>query len=64
LLGFGAFNVVEDIVDHQILGVHHVNELVPEEQRVWCYLGFLAWGATMLVIGWALVRIGSSGWGG
>lgn len=29
LLGFGIFNVVEGIIDHQILGLHHVNETVP-----------------------------------
>lgn len=28
LIGFGAFNVVEGLVDHQFLGVHHVNETV------------------------------------
>jgi uncharacterized membrane protein len=26
LMGFGAFNVVEGFVDHQLLGIHHVNE--------------------------------------
>jgi uncharacterized membrane protein len=35
LIGFGIFNLVEGIVDHQILGLHHVNETVPREQ--WIY---------------------------
>lgn len=56
LLGFGVFNLVEGIVDHQILGIHHVNETVPREHWIWWDLGFLAWGAVMLVVGWLLLR--------
>lgn len=26
LIGFGGFNVVEGVVDHLILGMHHVRE--------------------------------------
>jgi len=58
LLGWGLFNVVEGIVDHQLLGIHHVNELVPPVQRVYWDLGFLAWGAAMLVVGWSIMRSG------
>ena len=56
LMGFGIFNVVEGIIDHHLLGLHHVNETVPPEQWLWWDLGFLAWGALMLVGGWALQR--------
>ena len=28
MIGFGGFNVVEGLVNHQLLGLHHVNELV------------------------------------
>jgi len=52
LMGFGIFNLVEGLVDHQILGLHHVNETVPREQWLWWDLGFLAWGAVMLLGGW------------
>ena len=58
LVGFGLFNVVEGLIDHQLLGVHHVNERVPEAQRLLWDIGFLAWGAAMLVGGWLLVRQG------
>lgn len=51
LLGFGLFNVVEGLIDHQTLGVHHVNERVPEPQRLAWDIGFLAWGAAMIVGG-------------
>jgi uncharacterized membrane protein len=58
LMGFGAFNLVEGLVNHQILGLHHVNETVPREQWVYWDVGFLVWGAAMLVGGWALYRSG------
>ena len=59
LLGFGIFNVVEGVIDHQLLGIHHVNETVPAAQWIWWDLGFLAWGLLMIVVGWALLRAGS-----
>ena len=58
LMGFGIFNLVEGIIDHQILGIHHVNETVPPDQWIYWDLGFLVWGAAMLVGGWLLWRNG------
>ena len=58
LLGFGGFNVVEGLLNHQLLGLHHVNETVPAEQWIYWDLGFLAWGAAMFAAGWALKRKG------
>jgi len=58
LIGFGAFNVVEGLVDHHLLQLHHVNETVPREQWIYWDLLFLAWGAAMWVGGWLLVRSG------
>jgi len=61
LMGFGIFNVVEGLVDHQLLGIHHVNETVPREQWIYWDLAFLLWGAAMILGGWALYRRGSAG---
>ena len=58
LMGFGTFNLVEGVIDHHILGIHHVNETVPYEQWIYWDIGFLAWGAAMLVGGWFLYRAG------
>lgn len=58
LMGFGAFNLVEGMVNHQLLGLHHVNETVPRDQWVYWDIGFLLWGAVMLIAGWALYRSG------
>ena len=54
LMGFGSFNLVEGIIDHQILGIHHVNETILREQWMYWDIGFLVWGAAMLVGGWVL----------
>lgn len=58
LLGWGAFNLVEGTVDHQLLGIHHVNEKAPRVDWIYWDLGFLAWGAAMLIGGWLLYRWG------
>ena len=56
--GWGAFNLVEGLVDHQLLGVHHVNETAPRSQWVYWDMGFLIWGAAMIVAGGLLFRSG------
>ena len=53
LLGWGLFNVVEGLIDHHLLGVHHVMERLG--LSVWDY-AFLAWGAVMMLAGARLVR--------
>jgi uncharacterized membrane protein len=53
LIGWGLFNLVEGVVDHHLLGIHHVRQ--GPNQLAWD-LGFLAWGAVMLVGGWMLTR--------
>lgn len=44
LAGFGAFDCVEALIDHHLLGVHHVNETGSESACVYSDLGFLVWG--------------------
>lgn len=58
LMGFGLFNVVEGIIDHHLLGIHHVNEILPRHQWIFWDIGFLVWGAAMLAGGWLLYRAG------
>ena len=58
LIGFGAFNLIEGILNHHLLGLHHVNETMPEDQWIWWDLAFLAWGAGMLFAGIRLLRRG------
>jgi uncharacterized membrane protein len=54
-LGWGLFNFVEGLIDHQILGVHHVHP--GRDQLAWD-LGFLALGWIQMVAGSALIRAG------
>ena len=58
LLGFGLFNLVEGVIGHHILGLHHGNETVPPAQWIYWDSGFLVWGALMLCGGWRLLRVG------
>jgi uncharacterized membrane protein len=60
LMGFGIFNLVEGLINHHLLGLHHVNETVPIDQWLYWDIGFLAWGAVMLVGGWWLLREGQA----
>ena len=57
-LGWGLFNLVEGIIDHQLLGVHYVRQ-VPNYQVY--NLTFLAVGGVLfIVLGWVLMRQGRS----
>ena len=57
LLGWGLFNTIEGLLDHQLLGVHHVH---PGAGQLAWDLGFLAWGLLMIAGGWAAIRVGHS----
>src|SRR3954451_20102799 len=56
LAGWGIFNVVEGLVDHQILGIHHVRDDLGAPLS-WD-IGFLVFGALLIVGGWLLYRHG------
>lgn len=53
LIGAGSFNVIEGLIDHQILGIHHVragaNQLTYD-------ITFLVVGAVIAIIGWLLLQ--------
>ena len=53
LVGWGGFNLVEGVVDHHLLNLHHVR---PGPDELLYDLGFLAWGALMVVGGALLLR--------
>jgi uncharacterized membrane protein len=52
LAGWGIFNVVEGLIDHQILGIHHVRDDLG--RPIGWDLGFLALGVLLIVAGAAL----------
>jgi uncharacterized membrane protein len=53
LLGWGLFNVVEGLIDHHLLNLHHVR---PGPDELLYDLAFLAWGAVMVGAGAWIVR--------
>ena len=53
LIGWGGFNLVEGIIDHHILGIHHVK---PGPNQFAWDLAFLPLGALLATSGWALIR--------
>jgi uncharacterized membrane protein len=54
LAGWGLFNLVEGLVDHQLLGLHHVRD--DAGAPLGWDLAFLALGAALLAAGAALAR--------
>jgi uncharacterized membrane protein len=55
LAGWGLFNIVEGLLDHQILGIHHVHG---GPHRIWWDMGFLLLGVILLVVGHLVQRGG------
>jgi uncharacterized membrane protein len=55
LVGWGLFNLVEGTVDHHILTIHHVREGAGINETAWD-VGFLAFGAALVLGGWLLAR--------
>lgn len=53
LFGWGLFIVVEGVIDHQLFCVHHVRS--HPDQLAWD-LGFLIFGAALMLIGSAIAR--------
>jgi uncharacterized membrane protein len=53
LVGWGAFNLVEGLIDHHLLGVHHVR--TGEDETLYD-LAFLAFGALLVAVGLLLAR--------
>jgi uncharacterized membrane protein len=57
IAGWGGFNLVEGLVNHFLLRLHHVR---PGPDEVLYDLAFLLWGVLFIGIGWWLVRTASS----
>jgi uncharacterized membrane protein len=53
LVGWGLFNFTEGLINHHILGIHHVREWGPNP--FWDF-GFLLSGPVLMVVGWRMSR--------
>lgn len=55
ILGWGVFNLVEGIIDHHVLGIHHVRDMpVHVPMYDWLFLG--VGGVGFILLGWLLMR--------
>lgn len=57
LLGWGIFNLAEGIVDHHLLGLHHVRDL-PVHVPLYDWLFLAIGGLGLMAVGWLLARAG------
>lgn len=55
LCGWGLFNLVEGLVDHHLLGLHHVSDVTTVAER-WDPI-YLAGGLVLLIVGVILIRL-------
>ena len=53
LFGWGLFNLVEGLIDHHLLQVHHVVERLGLSAWDWLFLGS---GVVLMLLGWGLIR--------
>lgn len=58
LAGWGLFNLIEGIINHQILQMHNVRE-ISGDKELWNY-GFLLFGIVLLLVGWLLILKGKN----
>jgi uncharacterized membrane protein len=55
ILGWGLFNLCEGLIDHQLLGLHHVRDLPWHDPLYdWLFLGI--GGVGFILLGWLMSR--------
>jgi Predicted membrane protein len=57
VMGWGVFNLVEGVIDHHILHLHHVIERLGASAADWLFLG--VGGVLFLLVGRAIIASGS-----
>jgi len=55
IFGWGLFNLVEGVIDHHLLQIHHVRD-VPVHVPIYDWLFLAVGGIGLLVIGWTMTR--------
>lgn len=59
VMGAGIFNLVEGVIDHEILQIHHVIQRAPYPAQLYWDLGFLIFAGLGLIIlgGWQIKKV-------
>jgi uncharacterized membrane protein len=55
MFGWGAFNLVEGVIDHHVLNLHHVRDL-PVHVPFYDWMFLAIGGVGCLLVGWLLMR--------
>ena len=55
ILGWGIFNLVEGIIDHHILELHHVRD-VPAHVAAYDWVFLAVAGLLLIAVGWRMAR--------
>ncbi len=58
IMGWGLFNVVEGTINHILLGVHHLVEKAPLEEKIFWDMLFIGSGIIMIGVGRLIVSRG------
>lgn len=58
LLGWGAFNLAEGLIDHHLLDLHHVRDM-PVHVPAYDWLFLATGGVGLMILGWVLSRRGA-----
>jgi uncharacterized membrane protein len=56
ILGWGLFNLIEGIINHQILAVHYVRQVPNYTVYNWTFLAI--GGVLFILLGWMLMKAG------
>ena len=55
IFGWGLFNLVEGIIDHHLLDLHHVRDL-PAHVPAYDWIFLVVAGIGIIALGWAMSR--------
>jgi len=59
ILGWGSFNFVEGLIDHHLLGIHHVRDM-PVHVPAYDWLFLVVGGVALILVGSFLSRTGGA----
>ncbi len=57
ITGFGAFNLIEGVIDHHVLQLHHVVQRAVYSVQLYWDLAYLASGIVLIFFGYYLIQL-------
>jgi len=56
VFGWGGFNLIEGVIDHHILNLHHVRDM-PVHLPIYDWIFLAVGGGGLLLLGWLLMQV-------